>query len=367
MKRPIDELYMQIAIELAKKAVGHTSPNPLVGCVMVKNGEVIATGRHKKAGSPHAEAEALDAAGCAAKGSTMYVNLEPCSHSNKRTPPCADAIIRAGVKEVVAAMKDPNKCVSGRGFNRLRRAGIKVTTGVMEEQAKYLNRFFTKNKKEDAPYIIMKAGISLDGRMALSNGVSQWITGKESRSHARQLRRQCDAIACGIGTVLKDNPYLDCRTDRTKKIKKVIFDTHGKTPLNANIFRAAAPQDVFIITSSMPGDKLAAFYKRGVNVIIQPRGKKEVIDLKATVAELYLRGICSIVVEGGAGLHASFLKERLYDEAWLYIAPMLIGSDGLPVAGQMGLTGLDKAITLNENTITRLGRDVLVRGAVKYV
>lgn len=359
-----DELYMLIALELAKKAIGHTSPNPLVGCVVVKNGAVIATGWHKRAGMAHAEAEALESVKHKAKGSTLYVTLEPCCHWGK-TPPCTDAIIKYGVKKVVSAMTDPNPKVNACGHKTLKDAGVKVVTGVLEKQARYLNRFFIKNITQKMPYIIMKAGISLDGKMALGNGRSQWITGPLSRTYDQNLRKECDAIAVGIGTVLKDNPYLDCRIDKTKKIKKVIFDSRGRMPLNANIFKYSSPEDVYIFSGAMSAAKIKTLSKLGVNVIIQK--SKNGIDLKAAAAELFNRGIGSLLVEGGGSLHTSFLKAKLYDEARIYIAPVFIGNDGLAIIGNTDLKDLGKAFSLKNIEVMRLGQDTLIKGEFSYV
>ncbi|MEI7543035.1 MAG: bifunctional diaminohydroxyphosphoribosylaminopyrimidine deaminase/5-amino-6-(5-phosphoribosylamino)uracil reductase RibD [bacterium] len=359
-----DELYMAIAIELAKKGLGHTSPNPLVGCVIVKNGNVISTGWHKKAGQPHAEAEALENIKYKAKGATLYVNLEPCCHWGK-TAPCTEAIIKYGIKKVVMAMTDPNPKVNSKGKNILKKAGIKVVTGVLEKQAQQLNRIFIKNITQKKPYIIMKAGISLDGKMALSNGTSKWITGPHTRIYSQNLRKECDAIVAGINTIIKDNPYLDCRIDKNKKIKKVILDTYGKIPLNANIFKYSSPQDIFIFSRSMSVVKIKTLSKRGVNVIIQKSTGE--IDLKKAVSYLFSLGIGSMLVEGGGTLHTAFLKAKLYDEARLYIAPIFIGNDGLAVIGKTGLKNLNNALNLNNVEVIKLGKDTLIKGEFNYV
>jgi diaminohydroxyphosphoribosylaminopyrimidine deaminase/5-amino-6-(5-phosphoribosylamino)uracil reductase len=356
-----DEFYMQKALELARLGTGHTSPNPMVGCVIVKNNRIISDGWHKKAGKPHAEAEALAKAGKKAKGAVLYVNLEPCCHTNKRTPPCTTAIINCGIKKVVVAMVDPNPEVNSGGFAVLESAGVKTVRGVLEKQAKYLNRFFVKNVKKKMPYIIMKAAVSLDGKMALSDGTSQWITGPEARESGHQLRLECDAIAAGIGTILKDNPYLDCRIDKNKKIKKIIFDRHGRIQLGANIFKNSTPGDIYIFTSTMPETKMRKLVKLGVNVITRWK------NLYSAAALLYGYGINSVLVEGGGVLHTSFLREKLYDEAWLYVAPIFIGSEGLPVAGRMGLKKLADAVNIKNHDIIRVGEDVLIKGEISYV
>src|SRR6056297_55384 len=211
-----DEYYMKQALGLAAKGTGFTSPNPLVGCVMVKNNRVISTAFHKKAGAFHAERLAIMKAGKKAKGADLYVNLEPCAHYGK-TPPCTDIIISSGVKRVVIAMKDPNPLVKGKGIRKMRNAGCKVQSGTLKKEAEKLNRIFIKNMKERMPYVLVKAGMSLDGKIALKNGKSKWITSPASRKHAQGLRKQTDAVLVGINTVLKDNPSLSCRTDKKKK------------------------------------------------------------------------------------------------------------------------------------------------------
>ncbi len=356
-----DEFYMQKALELARLGAGHTSPNPMVGCVIVKNNRIISDGWHKKAGMPHAEAEALAKAGKKAKGAVLYVNLEPCCHTNKRTPPCTTAIINSGIKKVVAAMVDPNPGVNSGGFGVLESAGIKTVRGVLEKEARYLNRFFVKNMEKRLPYIIMKAAISLDGKMALSDGTSQWITGPEARESGQILRLECDAIAAGIGTILKDNPYLDCRMDKTRKIKKIIFDRQGRILPAANIFKNSAPGDIYIFTSAMPEAKMRKFVRSGVNIINRWK------NLSSAAGMLYGYGINSVLVEGGGVLHTSFLREKLYDEARLYVAPVFIGSEGLPVAGRLGLKKLADAVNIKNHDIIRVGEDMLIKGEISYV
>lgn len=354
------EFYMKMCIELSRRAEGHTSPNPMVGSVIVKNKKIISIGYHKKAGSAHAEAEALVMAGARAKGATLYVNLEPCCHTNKRTPPCAQAIIKSGIKTVVSAMDDPNEHVAGCGFSMLKSRGIKVIRGVMKKEAKYLNRIYLKNITIRSPYIIMKAGISLDGKIALKNGVSKWITCEESLQHAQGLRKQCDAILAGINTVLVDDPFLDCRVDKTKKIKKIILDNRGRTPINANIFKYSPSSDVYIAGSDIKAAAGKKLEKKGVNVL-------KTGSLPELMKSLYAKGIMSVLVEGGSGVITSFIKEKLVDEAYFYIAPKIIGNDGIPFIQNLGFTKLDKAYTIINAKYTKLGSDVLIKGGIKYL
>jgi diaminohydroxyphosphoribosylaminopyrimidine deaminase/5-amino-6-(5-phosphoribosylamino)uracil reductase len=256
-------------------------------------------------------------------------------------------------------MHDPNIHVAGCGFSMLQARGIKVIKGVMEKQAQYLNRIYLKNITGNRPFVIMKAGISLDGRIALKNGVSKWITGPESLEHAQGLRKQCDAILAGINTVLVDAPFLDCRTDKSKKIKKVILDSRGRTPLKANIFKYSDPQDVFICAPNISRVRLRQFEKKGVNVIREK-------TLKGLLRELYSSGITSVLVEGGSGVITAFLKERLIDEAYFYIAPLIIGNDGIPFAQNLGFTKLDKTYKIVDAKREILGKDVLIKGPVSY-
>jgi diaminohydroxyphosphoribosylaminopyrimidine deaminase/5-amino-6-(5-phosphoribosylamino)uracil reductase len=361
-----DIKYMKLALSLAARALGHTSPNPMVGCVIVKNNSIISTGYHKKAGMPHAEAEALKKAGSRAKGAALYVNLEPCSHAAKLTPPCADDIIRRGVREVVAAVRDPNPAVSGRGFARLRKNGVKVRTGVLGSEAEALNAVFFKNMRKRAPYVYIKAGMSADGKIALKNRRSKWITSRESREHSQELRKRCDAILVGINTILADDPYLDCRIDSRKRIKKVILDSRGRTPADASLFKRCEASDVFIFTAGMKKAKIKMFKNKGVNVIMS-KISGGMIPCRFVLRELFRRGVMSVLVEGGAGVASSFLKDRLVDEAHFYIAPKIIGSDGLSYFGEMGFRDLRRIFRLVDTSVTRIKDDILLKGKVKYV
>lgn len=360
-----DEKYMKLAIDLASKAIGHTSPNPLAGCVIVKNNKIISTGYHKKAGLPHAEAEALKKAGEKAKGATLYVNLEPCVHINKKTPPCVDAIIKAGIKRVVAAIKDPNPEVNGKGFLKLKKSGCSITEGILKKDAEELNRVFIKNMKEKKPYVIIKAGLSADGKIALKNNKSKWITSKESREHSHFLRKFCDAILVGINTILIDNPHLDCRIDKQKRLKKVVLDTHGRIPVNANIFKYSKPDEVFIFYNKMNKSKQMILEKKGVNLIksLVVNGK---INENFVMRELFKRGIMSVLIEGGSKVTTSFLCEKLVDEAWLYIAPKIIGADGLHYFGKMGFKEMSNVFSLKNVSIEKIKEDVLIKGKIVY-
>ncbi len=358
-----DIYYMQRAIELAKKAIGHTSPNPLVGCVIVKNNRIISTGYHKRAGWLHAEAEALKKIRYGAKGATLYINIEPCDHFGK-TPPCTAKIIKYGIKRVVAAMQDPNPIVNGKGIAKLRKHGIKVDVGLLKKDAEKLNRIFIKNHLKRKPYMILKAGISIDGKIALADGTSKWITSEESRMHDQLLRREVDAILTGTNTIKKDNPYLDCRIDREKKIKKVILDTKGRISPDANIFRYALPQDIYIFTASMHKSKAMMLAKKGIN-IIYTRNRKITEDF--VINTLWEKGIRSILIEGGSKVHTSFLRSEYADEANFYIANKIIGNDGIPFVGPLGIKNLKKVYKLADVETQKIGSDILIKGKLKYV
>lgn len=352
---------MKEALRLALKADGHTSPNPLVGCVVVKNGKVIASGYHVQAGKNHAEREALLKTGAKARGAVLYVNLEPCSHFG-RTPPCADLIIEKGIREVVAAMGDPNPKVRGRGFKKLKDAGVRVRDGVLEKEAGELNRVFIKNMKKQLPYVFMKAGMSADGKIALKNGKSKWITSEESRNHAQQLRKKADAILVGINTVLADNPRLDCRTDAKKRIKKVVLDNRGRIPINARLFKGVKPGEVFVFTSKMKRGKIIQLEKKGAVVV-----KLKKLTPSAVLSGLFKHGVMSVLVEGGSAVASSFIRSRLVDELYLYIAPVIIGSDGLGYFGNMDFSKMRSVFRIDDRTIEKIGPDMLIKGKVKYV
>lgn len=355
--------FMALALRLALKAEGHTTPNPIVGCVIVKNNKIISTGFHKKAGLPHAEAEALAKAKKKAAGADLYVTLEPCCHWG-RTGPCTEKIIAAGIKRVFAAMKDPNPLVAGKGFKALKRAGIEVAAGIMEKEAREINRPFITNKTKNRPHVILKTGMSLDGKIARQKG-RQWITSKKSRDDAQKLRKRCDAILVGINTILKDDPLLDCRIDGSKRIKKVILDTKGDLPSKANIFRNSKPGEVFVFTSLHGRARLAPLVKKGVNVIAAPGSGN--ISIPFALKELYKRGIMSVLAEGGSSIYASFIRARLVDEAYLYVAPVIVGKEGLSFIPNFDFTKRRKTIKIKDEVKLKIGRDTLYKGVTGNV
>lgn len=357
-----DEEFMRRAIELAGK--GFTSPNPMVGCVIVKDGGIIAEGFHGRAGRPHAEAAALKKLrGGKAKGATMYVNLEPCRHFG-RTPPCTDAIILAGIKRVVAAMKDPNPQVAGEGFKTLRKAGVKVEVGVLGEEAERLNEAYVHFLKKKRPYVILKSAMSLDGKIASATGDSKWVTGEKARRVGRILRGRADAVVVGIGTVMKDDPRLTCRIRGGRDPLRVIVDSMLRIPLKS---RALADDNALIATTRKHDKKKRRGLERaGVKVVVADSGDGRV-SLRKLVKKLGESGVRSVLIEGGGELNASALKEGLVDKAYFFIAPKIVGGRNAktPVEGE-GAEKIGEAIRLSDTTVEKIGEDFLVTGYPKY-
>lgn len=361
-----DESFIRRTLELAARARGLTSPNPLVGAVVVRDGQVVGEGYHRRAGLPHAEIEALQAAGEAARGATLYVNLEPCCHTG-RTGPCTEAIIAAGVKRVVAAMVDPNPLVAGKGIMRLREAGIDVAVGVMEEEAHRLNEAFIKYVTARRPFVILKTAMSLDGKIATVTGESRWITGEAAREYVHQLRNTCDAVLVGIGTVLKDDPSLTTRLpEGGRDPVRVILDSSARLPLAARVLTQDSEAPTLVATTEMaPTERVAALRQAGAEVLVCGRGPQVNLDL--LLAELAAREIVSLLVEGGSTVNASFLLQGLVDKVVWFIAPRIIGGrEALGPVGGSGIRHLARAIRLTETVVKQLGADLCVEGYPVY-
>lgn len=318
---PDDVACMAQALRLAALGMNTTTPNPRVGCVVVKDGQVVGEGWHEKAGGPHAEVHALQAAGDRARGATVYVTLEPCSHFG-RTPPCADALIAAGVARVVVAMSDPNPQVSGQGLERLKTAGIQVATGLLRDQAEALNVGFISRMTRGRPWLRLKVASSLDGKTALNNGNSQWITSADARRDAHGWRARSCAMLTGIGTVRDDDPQLTVRDiPVTRQPLRVVVDSRLETPLNARILDGGN----VLVAAAVPDEKrMAALQQRGAEVIILANGQGKV-DLPRLLVELGRRGINEVMVEAGFKLNGSLLREGCVDELLIYQAPVLLG------------------------------------------
>jgi len=357
---------MKRALELAARARGRTSPNPLVGAVIVKEDRVLGEGFHEAAGQPHAEIVALRNAACDVQGATLYVNLEPCSHFG-RTPPCADALVNAGLGAVVAAMSDPNPLVSGRGFAILREAGIRVSVGVLEVQAQRLNEVFTTFISLKRPFVLMKAAMTLDGKIASVTGDSRWVSCERSRRLSHEIRDRSRAIMVGSQTVLKDNPSLTTRLDESRGQDpiRIVVDSAGSIPLDCRVIRSDSREGVILATTSrIDPVKEKALVDRGVRVL-KLDGSDGRVDLRALMGELFKLEIDSVLLEGGGTLNASFLAAGLVDKVMVFVAPKIIGGReaATPVAGE-GIRLMDQAVRLKNLSVTRSGEDVLIQGYV---
>ncbi len=362
-----DRLYMRLALREASKGDGRTSPNPAVGAVVVKNGQVVGKGYHRKAGTPHAEVHALRAAGTQARGATLYVTLEPCNHSG-RTPPCSQAVLEAGIKRVVAGMGDPNPHVVGNGASFLAQRGIDVTMGVLEEECRRLIRPFLKHSATGLPWVIMKAGMSLDGRIATRTGHSGWITGEESRLQVHRVRDRVDAILIGVGTALADNPALTTRLPRGgRDAVRMVLDTHLRLDPAARILTQSskAPTWLFCGPQAEPARQRAL---EAAGAVVHRVGMAD--DGRVAIPEvLRLVGaanMTALLVEGGGAVHASFLRQRLVDEVMLFVAPLFLGGDGLPLAGPLGVSQVGDGPRLTRVRTRRFGEDVLIRGDLAW-
>ena len=356
--------FMNRALALAQQGRGRTSPNPLVGAVIVNAGKIVGEGWHQKAGGPHAEIHALRAAGEKAKGGTLYVNLEPCCHWG-RTPPCTDALIQAGIVHVFAAHLDPNPKVAGKGVQQLAEAGIKVNVGVCAEAAERLNAIFIKHVKTGYPFVILKMAMSLDGKIATSTGESQWITSSASRQKAHEIRDEVDAILVGIGTIISDNPALTTRlpNKQGKDATRVVLDSHGRTRTSAKIFNLKSEAGVIIaVTPQASAENIATLEKAGAEVIVTPE-KEGWVCFKTLMKTLGARGITSVLVEGGGKVNASALASGIVDKAMCFIAPKFIGGKDAPgVLDGEGIKRLVDAPKLERLTITQLDCDLLIEG-----
>lgn len=362
-----DVPYMRRAIELAARARGRTSPNPMVGAVVVKDDSVIGEGFHAFAGSDHAELEALREAEAAAAGATLYVNLEPCCHYG-RTPPCVERIIQAGIRRVVAACEDPNPAVSGKGIAALRAGGLEVDVGLLQEEAARLNEAFFTYIQTGRPFVLLKAAASLDGKIATQTGDSRWITGESARQHVHHLRNEVDAVLVGIGTILRDNPMLTTRlgTPDQRDPTRVVVDNLARLPLRAQVINRASTAPTILAVSEMaPRARLDALEREGVQVLIVP-GSPRRVSLAALMEALGKMGFLSVMIEGGAEINASALQEGIVDKLMLFLAPILIGGKSTPTAvGGEGIETLRQAIRLRDVRVERFGEDVLIEGYLR--
>ncbi|WP_425061027.1 Riboflavin biosynthesis protein RibD [Sporomusa carbonis] len=361
----MDEYYMHQALTIAKYAAGRTSPNPLVGAVIVKNGRIVGQGWHRQAGTPHAEIHALAQAGDLAKGATLYVTLEPCSHYG-RTGPCADALIQAGIKKVVVAMTDPNPLVAGRGVARLRTAGLEVVENILAAEAAKLNEVFIKWIATGMPFGILKTAMSLDGKIAARTGHSKWITSQASRTYVHQLRDTCDGILTGIGTVLADNPELTSRLPDSNGQNpiRIIVDSMARTPLTAKVLTDGQAPTIIAVTRDAPPERVTALRNAGAEVLEIDK-TADGVNLRHLFKILGERRITSILIEGGAAINASALAANLVDKVYCFIAPKIIGGKTAPgpVAG-VGIPTIDQATLLEDITAEQIDADILISGYI---
>lgn len=358
-----EEFFMREALRIAKYAEGRTSPNPLVGAVVVRDGKIIAQGWHRKAGTPHAEIHALNMAGELSRNATLFVTLEPCSHFG-RTPPCARAIVDAGIKKVVAAMSDPNPKVAGRGFEILRSAGIEVEVGLLEDEARKLNEVFLKWVTKKLPFVTLKFACSLDGKISTVGGESRWISCEESRKFSHGLRDINDAILVGVGTVLADNPSLTTRLVDGKNPVRVIVDSNARIPLDAKVVTDKSARTILATTSNAPPEKISALKNHGVEIITAGEGQR--VDLKILMLELAAREITSVLVEGGGTIHFAMLEAQLVDKIFAFVAPKIIGgANALTAVEGAGFEKLSDAVNLENFSAQKLGTDFLLSGYVR--
>jgi diaminohydroxyphosphoribosylaminopyrimidine deaminase/5-amino-6-(5-phosphoribosylamino)uracil reductase len=357
-----DQEFMRRALELAALGRGKTSPNPLVGAVVVKDGVIVGEGYHKKAGTPHAEVIALQEAGARAKGADLYVNLEPCCHYG-RTPPCTKAIIEAGVKRVVVACEDPNLLVAGKGIEILRQAGIAVEVGVLEEEARRLNEVFFKFITTRRPFVTLKVAMSLDGKIATFAGDSKWITGEQARCYAHQMRAEHDAVMVGIGTVLTDDPLLTVRLPgESKQPWRLIVDSRLRIPLESRIALTSGKFPTIVATVQHQGsrEKKKLLEERGIEVWELPADRGRV-DLNALLEELGRKEITSVLLEGGATLNASALEAGVVDKFVIFVAPKIIGGSRAPgPIGGLGVERIEDAWLVSNLEFSRVGEDLMI-------
>ena len=355
-----DQDYMNLAINVAKAGVGQTTPNPVVGAIIVNEGRVVGIGAHLKAGEPHAEVHAIRMAGEKAQNATAYVTLEPCSHHGK-TPPCADLLITSKVKRVVVATTDPNPLVAGKGIAKLKAAGIEVEVGVCKEQADALNSVFFHYLEKKRPYITLKSATTLDGKIATVTGESKWITGEDARQDVHLYRSIHDAILVGVNTVLADNPSLTTRLPNGtgKNPIRVILDSKLRTPLDSQIVNDGKAETWIIVSNQVNQEKINEFSgKKGVRIIQLQEANLAISTMLTRLGE---EGITSIFVEGGAEVNGSFLKEKAINQVIVYLAPKLFGGKQAPTAiGGSGIESIDDSLQLTITSVEQLGEDVKI-------
>lgn len=359
-----DEKYMRLAMQLAGNAIGRTSPNPLVGAVIVKDNRVVGCGWHRKAGTPHAEVHALNQAGELAQGADVYVTLEPCAHYGK-TPPCAKALVEAKVKNVYGGLLDVNPKVAGKGFKILEDAGIHVEYGFLQDELRKQNEVFFKWIEHKKPFVVLKAAMTLDGKIATATGQSKWITNEISRAYGYKLRDIYDGIMVGINTVIEDNPMLTARVDGGKNPIRIVVDSSLRIDINANVVQDKSAKTIVATTDKADKDKILKLQAQDVDVIVVDKDENDKVDIEKLLDILGQQNICSILVEGGATLSGSFVAKKLVDKVYFFIAPKIVGGKEAktPVAGT-GILNLQEALVLKDIQIEKLEEDILIIGRV---
>jgi len=361
-----DEQCMHLALSLARKGMGTTSPNPMVGAVIVRGNRVIGKGYHRKAGMPHAEIVALNDAKEEARGATLYINLEPCAHVG-RTPPCVNSIIAAGVRRVVVAMLDPNPLVNGKGVNELKKAGIEVKVGLLEEEAKRLNEAFVVYMEKKRPFFTMKGAVSLDGKIATKTCDSKWISNEESRRYVNKLRSSVDGIMVGINTVILDNPLLIPKIARPKKLPvRIILDSKLRIPFSCDVVKTSEKYKTWVFTAedSRP-DKETKLRSMGLDVVRVPKDESGRVSPKHVCEALFKREIMHVLVEGGGEINSGLLKEDLLDKIVLFYAPIIIGGKGAyNLIGGKGIDFLKDAYKIDIAAVKRFKEDIYLEGYV---
>jgi len=356
-----DEIFMKRALRLARRGLGMTSPNPAVGALVVKRGHIVGSGYHKKAGAPHAEVEALAQAGEAARGGTLYVNLEPCNHYG-RTPPCTNAIVESGIKEVVVGIADPNPHVRGGGCDFLRAQGIAVRCGVLAEECARVNEAYLAYVVSGRPFVMLKGALTLDGWIATRTGNSKWITGDKSRKFVHVLRKRADAVVVGVGTIIADNPFLTPYRikGRAPNPARVVVDTHLRIPLESRVFDPDTSGSTIVAAADVDPSKRARIEELGAEVIAcrVEQGRVDLADLLGKLAKM---SITSILVEGGASLFHSFIGKGLVDKFYLFFAPKILGgNDGVPFTRGPGCAIIQNCLGLSVAKVKRFDNDIMV-------
>ena len=364
MTGSVDKYFMNIALELAEKGRGYTSPNPMVGAVVVQNGVVVGTGYHEYVGGPHAEVNAINDAGDSARGASLYVTLEPCNHTG-RTPPCTRKILESGIKKVFVAMKDPNPDVTGGGIGFLEKHGIKIDIGVAEKQAVRLNEAFIKYSKTRRPFVVCKCAATLDGRIATRTGDSKWVTGPHARKFVHMLRHSLDGILVGIETVRKDNPSLTTRLEdrKGKDPLRIILDTRLSIAENARVFQLESEAKTMIVTGdSVSSEKKTRLEDKGVLILESPL-KNGRIDLDYVMGELGKMKIASLLIEGGSRVMASAFSSGIVDKVFFFYAPKILGGDdGVPICRGPGPSLMSQAVSVKDISMHRFDDDILIEG-----